>query len=168
MTSNLEHNRQETQKNENIVLQRNRWKIQTLRTHIEQSNDHTFMIHKTQYRSFFKEYWKNLPQNKSRPPEVFCKKGVFGNFSKFTGKHLNQSLFFNNVASQRSATLFKKILWRRCFTVNFAKISKWRYCPEQYGLLEVSSKNMIKRNFTLPVLQLQIQVLSRLFNGGIN
>ena len=56
MTSNLEHNRQETQENENIVLQRNRWKIQTLRTHIEQSNDHKFMIHKTQYRSFFKEY----------------------------------------------------------------------------------------------------------------
>ena len=30
-------------------------------------------------------------------PEVFCKKGVFKNFEKFTGKHLCQSLFFNKV-----------------------------------------------------------------------
>ena len=27
-------------------------------------------------------------------PEVFCKKGVFRNFAKFTGKRLRQSLFF--------------------------------------------------------------------------
>ena len=30
-------------------------------------------------------------------PEVFCKKGVFKNFAKFTGKHVCQSLFFNKV-----------------------------------------------------------------------
>ena len=30
--------------------------------------------------------------------EVFCKKGVFRNLTKFTGKLLCQSLFFNNVA----------------------------------------------------------------------
>ena len=30
-------------------------------------------------------------------PEVFCKKGVFRNFAKFTGNHLCQSLFFNKV-----------------------------------------------------------------------
>ena len=30
--------------------------------------------------------------------EVFCKKGVLGNFVKFTGKHLYQSLFFNKEA----------------------------------------------------------------------
>ena len=28
-------------------------------------------------------------------PEVFCKKGALRNFTKFTGKHLCQSLFFN-------------------------------------------------------------------------
>ena len=33
-----------------------------------------------------------------QPPEVFYKKGVLRNFSKFTGKHLYQSLFFNKVA----------------------------------------------------------------------
>ena len=52
---------------------------------------------------------------------MFCKKGVFKNFSKFTGKHLCQSLYFNKVASRRPATLLKKRLWHRCFPVNFAK-----------------------------------------------
>ena len=28
-------------------------------------------------------------------PKVFCKKDVFKNFTKFTGKHLCQSLFYN-------------------------------------------------------------------------
>ena len=36
-----------------------------------------------------------------QPPEVFCKKGVLRNFAKFTGKHLCQSLFFNQVAGLR-------------------------------------------------------------------
>ena len=32
-----------------------------------------------------------------QPPEVFYKKGVLRNFTKFTGKHLCQRLFFNEV-----------------------------------------------------------------------
>ena len=40
--------------------------------------------------------------------EVFCKKGALGNFAKFTGKHLRQSLFFNKVAGLRPATLLKR------------------------------------------------------------
>ena len=43
-----------------------------------------------------------------QPLEVFCKKGVFRNFVKFTGKQLCQSLFFNKVAGQSPATLLKK------------------------------------------------------------
>ena len=34
-------------------------------------------------------------------PAVFCKKGVLRNFTKFTGKRLWQSLFFNKVAGLR-------------------------------------------------------------------
>ena len=34
----------------------------------------------------------------SSHPEVFCKKDALRNFTKFTGKHLCQSLFFNKVA----------------------------------------------------------------------
>ena len=30
----------------------------------------------------------------SSRPEVFCKKGALRNFTKFTGKHLCQGLFF--------------------------------------------------------------------------
>ena len=57
----------------------------------------------------------------SSRPEVFCEKGVLRNFTKFTGKHLCQSLFFNKVAGLRLATLLKKRLWHRCFPVNFVK-----------------------------------------------
>ena len=35
---------------------------------------------------------------RSSLPEVFCKKGVPRNFTKFKGKHLCQSLFSNKVA----------------------------------------------------------------------
>ena len=31
----------------------------------------------------------------SSRPEIFCKKGAIKNFTKFTVKHLRQSLFFN-------------------------------------------------------------------------
>ena len=41
-------------------------------------------------------------------PEVFCKKGVLGNFVKFTGRHLCQSLFLNT--GLRPATFLKKRL----------------------------------------------------------
>ena len=58
----------------------------------------------------------------NQPPEVFCKKGVLRIFSKFTGKHLCQSPFFNKVAALRPATLLKKRPWHRCFPVNFAKL----------------------------------------------
>ena len=38
---------------------------------------------------------------RSSRPELFCEKRVLRNFSKFTGKHLCQSLFFNKVAGLR-------------------------------------------------------------------
>ena len=50
---------------------------------------------------------------------MFYKKGVPKNFTKFTGKHLCQSLFFNKVAGLKPATLLKKRLWHKCFPVNF-------------------------------------------------
>ena len=49
------------------------------------------------------------------------KKGVLRNFTKFTGNHLCQGLFFNKVAGLRPTTLLKIRLWHRCFPVNFAK-----------------------------------------------
>ena len=45
-----------------------------------------------------------------QPQEVFYKKIVLRNFTKFTEKRLCQSLLFNKVAGLRSATLLKKRL----------------------------------------------------------
>ena len=39
---------------------------------------------------------------------VSRKKGFLKNFTKFTGKHLCQSLVFNNIAGLRPATLLKR------------------------------------------------------------
>ena len=49
------------------------------------------------------------------------RKGVLRNFAKFTGKHLCQSLFFNEVTGLGPATLLEKRLWHRYFPVNFVK-----------------------------------------------
>ena len=60
--------------------------------------------------------------DRSNHSELLCLKGIPKNFAKFTGKHLCQSLFFNKVAGLRTAILFKKRIWYRCFPVNFAKV----------------------------------------------
>ena len=62
--------------------------------------------------------------------EVFYEKGVLKNFTKFTGKHLCQSLFFD-----RPATLLKKRLWVRCFLVNLAKFLRTPFLQNTSGLL---------------------------------
>ena len=61
---------------------------------------------------------------------VFCKKGVLRNFTKFTGKHLCQNIFFNKVAGLKPATLLKKRLWHRCFPVNFVKFLRTPFLTE--------------------------------------
>ena len=49
--------------------------------------------------------------SRSSRPDLFCKKSVFRIFTKFTGKHLCQGLFFNKVAG----------LKHKCFPINIAK-----------------------------------------------
>ena len=49
-----------------------------------------------------------IRKNRSSRPEVFCKRGVLSNFTKFTGKQLCQSLFFNKVAGLRLAILLNE------------------------------------------------------------
>ena len=67
---------------------------------------------------------------RSSSPEVFCKKGVLRNVTKFTGKHLCQSLFLNKVAGLRPVTLLKMRVWHRCFSVNFAKFLRTLFIIE--------------------------------------
>ena len=61
--------------------------------------------------------------HRSSHPEVLCKKGVLKNSTKFTGKHLCQSLFFNKVAGLRPASLLKKRLWH-VFSCEFCEAFK--------------------------------------------
>ena len=56
------------------------------------------------------------------------RKGVLRNFTKIRGKHLRRSLFFNKAVG-RFATLFKKRLWYRYFSVNFVKFLKTYFSP---------------------------------------
>ena len=72
--------------------------------------------------NFFSNHYRS--RDRSSRPEVFCKKCVFRNFAKFTGKHLCQRLFFNKVAG------VKKSLWHRCFHVNFAKFLRTPFFTE--------------------------------------
>ena len=68
---------------------------------------------------FFNVVWGWLCFN-YRSSQRMCSidKSVFKTFTKFKGKHLCQSLFFNKVAGLRPA----KSLWHRCFPVNFVKV----------------------------------------------
>ena len=79
------------------------------------------------------------------------KKSVLRNFSKCTGKHLWQSLFFNKVAHLRPATLLKKRLWHRCFPVKFAKLLRTPFLQSTSGwLLLVFSMRSFVTTFWLP------------------
>ena len=64
---------------------------------------------------------------RSSRPEVLCKKGILRNFSKFTGKHLCQSLWVSR-------------LWRRYFLVNFAKFLTPPFLTEHLQWLFLSIK----------------------------
>ena len=70
-------------------------------------------------------------------------RGVLRNFTKFTGKHLYQSLFFNKVSGLTSATLLKKRLSHRCFPVIFPKFLRTPFLKNTSGrlLLKNSCRN---------------------------
>ena len=86
----------------------------------------------------------------SSRPEVFCKEGVLRNFAKFTGKHLRKSLFFNEIAGLRPATLWKKRLWHRSFPVNFAKFLRTPLLQNTSRRLLLSQKNWGSKYIDLP------------------
>ena len=81
-----------------------------------------------------------------QPPEVFYKKGVLKNFTKFTGKHLFQSLFFNKVAELRPAALLKKTLWHRSFPVSFAKFLRTTFLQDTSGRLLLEKYFIVHRD----------------------
>ena len=72
-------------------------------------------------QSFLSSLNWQLAHCRSSCSDVFCKKGVLENFTKFTGEQLCQSLLFNKVAGLMPTILFKKRLWHRCFLLNCTK-----------------------------------------------
>ena len=85
--------------------------------------------------------WNYFYWNKH--PEMFCKKRVLKNFSKFTRKHLCQSLFFNKVAG----------LSLRCFPVNFENLLRAAFFIEHLrwlllNKLEKNTNQHYSLNFT--------------------
>ena len=61
------------------------------------------------------------------------RKGVLRHFTKFAGKHLCQSLFFNQVAGE-----VKKRLWHRRFPMNFAKFLRTPFLQNTSGCVLLS------------------------------
>ena len=82
----------------------------------EGAGDREFFIYLLIYSNklaYFQQVWfieAVLPKvmDKSSRPEVFYKKSVLRNFTKFTAKHLYQRLFFNKVPGLRPTNLLKK------------------------------------------------------------
>ena len=57
------------------------------------------------YEVFSITSYRQMSLYRNSRPEVFCRKDVLRNFTKFTEKRLCQSLFFNKVTGLRPATL---------------------------------------------------------------
>ena len=84
---------------------------------------------------------------------------VLENFTKFTGKHLCQSLCLNKVAGLRPATLLKKKIWYRCFPRNSAKFLRTPFLQNFSGQLLLQHMN------TIDILTL-LSSLSNLLSSG--
>ena len=52
-------------------------------------------------------------------PDVICKEGALEYLAKLTGKRPYRSVFLKKVSGRRPATLFKKRLMHRFFSVKF-------------------------------------------------
>ena len=77
------------------------------------------------WSNFLLYLWSSLQK---QPPEVFCTKGILRNFANFTGKHLCQSLFVNEVAGLRPATLLKKGSGKGVFLWNLRNFKEHLLC----------------------------------------
>ena len=105
---------------------------------------------------------------RSSRPQVFCKKGILKNFTKFTGKHLWQSLFFDKVAGLRTATLFKERLWHKCFPVNFVKFLRTSIFIEHLWWLFLLLINQHRRPVLKPVCNVCFAYCFVISNKGNN
>ena len=87
-------------------------------------------------------------QSRSSRLEVFCKKDVPRNFSKFTGKHLCQSLFFNLPEFQpyEYSAFLQRLLKNYCYL----KISKLTFTCSK-SIIETLEKDVKCLKLTIKI-----------------
>ena len=92
-----------------------------------------------------------LKQSTSHP-EVLCKKGILKNFTKFTGKHLCQSLFLNKIVGQSPVcNPIKKKTMTQVFSCEFCEIFKNTFFKENLWI--TASVLQFLMRTTLPELK---------------
>ena len=70
-----------------------------------------FTFHTYRHLHLLQNYGFNKVAKPEAVAQVFCKKGVLRNFTKFTGKHLCQCLFFNKAALKACNFVKKETRW---------------------------------------------------------
>ena len=75
--------------------------------------------------------------SRSSFPKVFYKKGVFKNFTKFTGKYLCQSPFFNKVAGLRQKLIERCVNEHIYENVDGSLLQNHASCQTDYNFQHV-------------------------------
>ena len=100
---------------------------------------------------------------RSSRPEVLCKKGVLRNFTKFTGKHLCQNLFFNKVAGLAWLWhLLAPVAVAQVFSCEFCEISKNIFFIEHLWWLLLNLLGLISHFLNISLKQAQFASFSYL------
>ena len=105
------------------------------------------------------QFFKKEPIGaRSSRPDLFCKKGVLRNFTKFTGKHLCQSPYFNNfikieflaqVFSCQFYEISKNTFFHRIPLVDASAVCFFEeLCPKIWTLDVYADKEDKKKKFT--------------------
>ena len=101
--------------------------------------------------------WLGTNAHRSSRPGVFRKKGVLKNFTKFTGKHLCQSLFFNKVAGRpkllRTPFSIEQLWWLLLYTVKIKIASSLHFLTAQAFLfsLHCGAISTLARNTSVTI-----------------
>ena len=102
---------------------------------------------------------------RSSPQRRSIKKDVFRNLTKFTGKHLCQSLFFNKVAGLSCASSLKNRLSHRFCPVNFAKFLRIPFSKNTSGRRLLRLFQISKGVYPNPCQRSRMQRFTKIANN---
>ena len=117
------------------------WRITNVK--VLENFDVNFVIAKSTFEENFRHINKlffRTPKNgRSSHQRCFIEIGVLKNFTKFTGKHLRQSFFFNNFIKKETlaeaCNFIKKETLAHVFSCEFCEIFKNTFLPNTSGRL---------------------------------